>query len=786
MEILSPIKNLENAKIAIKNGANALYLASPSFGARVNASITNNEIQEIINIAKSNNVKTYITFNIVVFEDELPNFFQQLDNIYVMGANGIILQDFALIDIIKKFYPDLEVHASTQMHVHNLNSVNIVKILGANRVVLPREMSFKRIKYIKNNIDIDVEIFVHGALCVSYSGQCYDSTLLDQKSANRGRCSQYCRMPQYVVHKRRNTIISKGDYPLNLKDLNNVNNVDKYKDAKINSLKIEGRLKGIDYVGLTTNAYFNAVNNFENNFDLQNVYNRTFTSGRINGINGQDLVNLNRPNNNGIKVGEVINKEVNHNKKLGYYKYILTLKVCSSIAKGDNLRFISDSNELGQEVEQLTILNNGLVQIYSNENVNIKCSVYRTRNVNLINMYKKDIHDVSIKRNIIEGSVNITTAGFTYKININDQYYDFKLTYDIDYATNKSASIGDIQSVLSKTKNTDYDISFLIELEDNLFIPNKFLKELRDNIIKNYISLTNSRRSHNTEVIKYINEYNNEQKEVDTTNIHHSDVNYYINCKTVDQLSFFENLKGPFNFNINILIEFNLALDIIKNNSDLLSSLKNKYKVFLTLPRIIYNDEESQVIECIKSFNNLCICEMGSLKYSKYVKGEIISNFTFNTTNSINKSKLESLGVNRSVLSIELNNKKINQIADNNSIVYIYGRIPIMIMDYCPINLKKTDSCGSCTKCRNNDYFIKDKLNREFPLVYEGNNRIGLYSKQVLSLFDELATIPNIKNYFLNLTFEDTNSINNIISSIEESKNNIKNSFTGNFYKETL
>ncbi len=790
MEILSPIKNLENAKIAILNGADALYLASPSFGARASASMNLNSIKKIIILANSYNVKTFITFNTIVFDDELNNFFYELDCIYTYGATGIIIQDFSFINIIKKLYDDLEVHCSTQMHIHNQNAINIVKNFGSNRVVVPREMNFEKIKKIKDNINIDIEAFVHGALCVCYSGQCYDSTLLDQKSANRGRCSQYCRMPQNIINIRTNKVVSKCLYPLNLKDLNNINNLDKYKKAGVDSLKIEGRLKGIDYVGLTTKSYKNKLNNKDISLSLNEVYNRTFTSGRINNINGNELVNLHRPNNSGIKIGVILNITKNNNSNLKYYKYLFILKLYDDfkLYKGDNLRFIFNNEEKGQVVEKVEYINKNKYLLYSNEKIINKSIVYKTKNQKLIDEYTLNIEKVDVLKQNININLYITKNNINYKIYIDNNVYDFKSDISFENAISVDLKKDDIINVLKKTKNTNYKIIVNeLFLDDNLFAPIKHIKLLRDEIIKSFESINTKkefRPSKYNMFLDYINTLEN-NKDLNTA-IKQKPKNYYISLKTIEHLNYFLNLEYNDKLkNIILLLDYTLARDIVKD-SEPLTNLKNKYEVYLTLPKVIYDDEQSDILKVIKYFDNLCISEIGSLKYINLVNKKLITNFTFNTTNKLNTKLLNDLNVDKQILSIELNNKKINDLANNSTIVNIYGKIPIMLMDYCPINLKKTDLCGDCRRCRTNNYALKDKLNRVFNLLYEGNNRIGLYSNKTLSLFDNLNKINKVNNYFLNLTLENNKDIDNIMKSINDNKNYIKNSFDGNFFKNIL
>ncbi len=771
MEILSPIKSLENAKIAIKKGANALYLASPNFGARVNASIEDKEIKQIIKIAKSNDVKTFITFNIVIFDNELDKFFSELDRIYLYGATGIIIQDFSLIKIIKKRYPNLEVHASTQMNIHNTNAVNIVKELGVNQVVVPREMSFNKIHKLKLNTNIKLESFVHGALCVSYSGQCYDSTLLDQKSANRGRCSQYCRMPSKVYNKRTNRTLNKGEYSLNLKDLSSINQLDKYEKSGVDVLKIEGRLKGIDYVGLVTETYKKKLENKDVDHNiLKEVYNRTFSTGLINLEQSSNLVNNNRPNNNGVYIGEVKKCIVNNNNKLKYYKYKIFIQTNKTINLGDNLRFLS-KKEAGQIVEKIEKQDNCIV-LYSNIKVDNKIEIFRTKNSLLISKYKKEIDDIKLKREEIKTSIKILKKEIIINICLND----YKLDIDVYDAIKHELTKNDVYEIMLKTKNTDYDIKILdIEIEKGIFLPNKSLKKIRDLIIDTYKDNNKKRIINDFKLPIY-------KKNIKVNKV---EKNFYFSLKTKEHLEYF--LQKEIKINIKILLSFNLVENLFDLDLNYkIRELKSKYDVYLVLPRVLYDDKEESIINIINCFDNLCISEVGSLKYKNLIKGEVISNFSLNTTNIINQKFLKDFGVKKQMLSIELNNNKIEEFDKKDSIINIYGAIPVMIMDYCPINSNKVVSCGECKRCRSNNYAIVDNLNRSFPLIYEGDSKIGLYSEDKLSLFEEMEELNDFSNFSINLTDEKEEEIDKVIKSIGIKKSFKDKPFKGNYYKEVL
>lgn len=759
MEILSPVKNLEAAKVVIGAGADAIYFASPSFGARTKASIEIEEAKELIKYAKANRVATYAAFNIVIFDDELEQFFTEIDQMYMAGLDAVIVQDFSFINLLKQYYPDLEVHASTQMHIHNTQAATLVKEEGSNRVVVPREMNYDRIKTLKDATGLEIEAFVHGALCVSYSGQCYDSTLLDQKSANRGRCSQYCRMPQYTVYGPSGKVVSGGEYPLNLKDQNNLENLDQYEAAGVDSLKIEGRLKSIDYAYQTTKAYRQKLDEGKSS-DLTEVYNREFTDGRINGTNGRQLVNLYRPNNTGKKIGEVVKVEINKARSLQYYPYAISIKLNDDVTLStqDNIRYVAEDFEDGQIVEQFKQLNETTVLVFSKVKPEEGDEVFRTINSQIMSDAKAAMNIT--RRTPVKLNLFLKNNTLFYALE-NSKPVNSNIVFE--KAQNKPTTKEEILQKLAKTKNTPFDLEVVdFKYNDDLFCQISKINNMKKEIIE-MLSADSE--------IKFSNVVDLPEKNLSTEQ---GSKLVYAEVQNLEQYEVVkENLPN--------------ALILIANNK-LAKSITPDQNDYYVTPSVIYDDEAEYIYSICDMYDNIVASEIGV--YNRFrTEKNVITNYTFNTTNYVNQQKLVEGGASKTLLSIELNESKLSQFGNDYSIVNVYGRIPVMMMDYCPINMQKTDTCGSCTKCREGDYQLEDKLGRVFPLSYAGNNRIAMLSRKPISLLAKQEEMESfgIKNFHIRFTIEDRYDVLEVIDNLLDETNDFSFEVnSGSYFKETL
>ncbi|MCI2200708.1 peptidase U32 family protein, partial [Clostridium sp.] len=263
IELLAPAGNLESVYAAVQSGANAVYLGGSRFSARAYADNFDDEImKKTVDYCHLYDVKIYVTVNTIIKEKEIKDAVSYAGFLYDVGVDALIVQDIGFAVLVKKYFPNFKLHASTQMTVHNLETALFLESIGFDRIVLSRELSLKEIESISKILNMDIEVFVHGALCVCYSGQCLMSSMIGGRSGNRGKCAQPCRLPYSIVKEMDDS--SKKGYLLSPKDMCTIENIGDILRTGACSLKIEGRMKRPEYVAGVVREYRKAIDSFLN------------------------------------------------------------------------------------------------------------------------------------------------------------------------------------------------------------------------------------------------------------------------------------------------------------------------------------------------------------------------------------------------------------------------------------------------------------------------------------------------------------------------------------------
>lgn len=344
VELLAPAGSREALVAAVENGANAIYLAGNAFGARAYASNFDREaLREAIHFAHLRKVAIHVTVNTIVADEEMGPLRDYLRFLYEAGADAVLVQDLGVARVAHETVPDLPLHASTQMSVSSLEGVRALAELGFTRVVLARELSLKEIRHICAHAPIEIETFMHGALCVCYSGQCLMSSMIGGRSGNRGRCAQPCRLPYTLVDEKGQDVLGDkaGSYLLSPRDLSTIDVIPDLIEAGVSSLKIEGRMKRPEYVATVVRTYREAIDTYyagkgyavtqEERDDLAQIFNRDFTTAYLEGRPGKAMMSDRRPNNRGLLIGRVTSYD--------WDARIVTVKLSGRLGLGDQVDF---------------------------------------------------------------------------------------------------------------------------------------------------------------------------------------------------------------------------------------------------------------------------------------------------------------------------------------------------------------------------------------------------------------------------------------------------------------
>ena len=731
-ELLAPAGNMEALIAAVSNGANAIYLGMNRFGARAYANnFSFEELEEAIHYCHLRNVKIYVTMNTIVFDNELEDAYKQIDILYNLGVDGLIIQDLAIFSYVVENYTLLEAHTSTQMGIDDKEGTLLLKELGAKRVVLSREVPIEKIKEIKKECKIPLEIFVHGALCVSYSGGCYMSGLIGYRSGNRGRCVGSCRKPYELINTTKNESLGTS-YILSMKDLKTLEHIDELKVA--DSLKIEGRMKEPVYVANIIKTYRDALDGKllkGEDFNLAKTFNRTFTKGYIFHEDKKNIVNIDKPNNYGYLIGYV------SGKKNGYYEITLSMPV----TQGDIIRIDHLGEDVNLSLTKIFDANENLISkadkkfyIQIKEKLFTSDKVYKTKDI----LFTEEL-EKSYPKEYKRFPLHITVYGnpnepLTILAECEGKTVSYTTDYKLDKALSRPTDYNSFLKQLSKLNDSIYSLASLEFNAYDIFLPVGKINDLRRIIVN---LMDNERLYKRTPILK---------KEIPFEKIDFKqEKNISVFCTTEEQYKACKDL----------------GIDIIYYNN------------YIRRNEVTYKDMNGEVL--VGGYGGI---------YHYRGKNKITSDFTMNVVNYKSVYMLHKLGINRVCLSLEINKNQIDDLVNDyykniggypNLEMIVYGHSLMMFTHYCPLKVK-----GQCGKCRENKYILKDEFG-EFPIINHKDCTTTILNGKTLNLMDELDSIPYINTYRIQLTIEDYDESVKIISTL---KNKLNGDTTKTFNKE--
>ena len=745
-ELLAPAGNMEALRAAVSNGCDAVYLGLEKFGARAYSdNFTIESLAEAIDYAHLRDVKIYVTMNTIVFEDEIADMEEQLEQLNAIGVDGIIVQDLAVFDYVAGNFVDMEVHCSTQMGIDDLEGTLLFKEMGADRVVMAREVDIADVKQIRKAAKIPIEVFVHGALCVSYSGNCLMSGLIGYRSGNRGRCVGSCRKPYELLD--RETGLSFGtSYLLSMKDLNTIDHIEELKS--IDSLKIEGRMKEPAYVANVVKRYREALDGDIRQTDkdaLQKTFNRTYTEGYMFGEEPGNITNIQRPNNFGYEIGKV----------RGSYKGMYEIALTKTLHQNDIIRIDHENEDVNLSVARLYDKDGMLINqadktcyIKIKEKLSPGDVVYKTKDYLFYKELEADL-DKEFRRFPLDLKV-YAYPGATLVIDA--EGFGLQHLYEseeiLEEAVNNPTDREQAVKHLSRLGDTVFTLGD-VEFESyNAFVPAKLLNSARRQIVQGlYDAKLAKWKKRTKEDLPRESIAFPLQKPYLTATV--TTQEQYDACKAC-------GIKDVYFDNI------------IRRNQN------------------VYEDREGELL--LGGYGGI---------YRYRDTNPFVTDYSLNVVNAASCYDLYRLGAKRVTLSYELNRRQIQELIASYEEVnggnpalemIVYGRAPLLFTKYCP--LKKMGQCGLCRK---RSYELKDEYG-EFPVLNHEDCSTTILNGKVLNLLDEMPQIDGVEAFRLNFTIESGAEVKRVIGlaqqklagTLDKSVFNQKTDTRGHFNKEIL
>ncbi|MCL2398991.1 MAG: U32 family peptidase [Defluviitaleaceae bacterium] len=767
-ELLVPAGDMDAAKAAINGGADAIYLGGKNFSARNFAkNFTEEELESLIDYASLRGVKIYITINTLYTNEEMPRVLEFANKMYKIGASAFILQDIGLAHLLKNNLPEIELHASTQMTVHSTDGVKFMEKAGFSRVILSRELSLAEISQINKEVNIATEVFVHGALCVSYSGQCLLSSLVGQRSGNRGKCAQPCRLPYDLL--KNNEPIKKG-HLLSPKDMMTLEILGDVIKTGVSALKIEGRMKSPEYVYVVTKAYRDQLDNMKPKIDkstindVTQIFNRggSFSTGYYNTYGDISMMSTETPKSTGVFCGTVIN----------YKKGKCTIRFSEKMIPGDGIEiWTSKGANVGTGIAK-AINDNETAIITIEGNIDIGNDVYKSYDKRLTDETKK-IKSVDIKKTSIIGSIEAQIGKpikltLKYKTeppreNTNTIIVESYSKSIVEKALKAPMDKDEIIKQLSKTGNSPFVIKFEnANIDEDIFISKLVLNEVRRDAVealeKEIVKASKRLATANFQISK-----------IPATDIQSPKLTVQI--KDID--------------NLDAILEHNVSRIYIDFNEKNIAKIENLSKeqdchpeIFLALPPISRNEHEESIKSRITKLEdtNLAgylVATYGQLNILQDLGSnkKIILDHNFNIFN--NWSKIAFKNFDGTTLSQELTVAQLKNIDAQKSEIIVHGRQVLMSLHNCPIGLYSAEKKGKhCSNKFTKDKFaLLDRKDVQFPIVTDCDNCIAyVLNSKILDTAAKFNEIKSTGIEYLRLIFRDDNEkkIKDTIKKYEE------------------
>lgn len=707
MKIVAPAGNMERFYSAISATADEIYLGLKGFGARRNAeNFTVEELKKAIDYAHLRGSRIFLTLNTIMTNREIELLYPTLKDLYNYGLDAIIVQDLGYAEYLHKNFPSIEIHGSTQMTVANYYEINYLKKLGFKRIVLPRELSFEEIKEIKKHTDIELEVFVSGSLCISFSGNCYMSSFIGGRSGNRGMCAQPCR-------KEYKTSCGEKSYFLSPKDqLYGLDEIKKLQEIGVESIKVEGRMKDVSYVYETVSYFRSLISGINKEENTPKLFNRGYSKGYFYD-NDKTIMNRDYSYNIGEKIGEVIGKSI---------------RLDENVVSGDGITFVSKDykNLGGTYINKIAYKNDKLILNFPEGTKYI----FRNYNKRLNDEISKKLKSTDKKLEINFDFIAKLNEKLILKIYLEDENGNRILDLEeisetlTQKAQKRAISEEDIKEKLSEIGDSEFTVKDIkVNIDENIFIPLSELKNLKRNAVEKFREkiLSYFRRDLDSELKENNQEYFKLEIEKDEP----KDLEIRVIVSNEEQKNFLESIKNEYN----IKEVYYRTYDIAKQSKLSQHDLNNKLA--------------SNLYELLENKNS-----------------DVMLNWNMNIVNSYTINVLEKIkNLESFIISPEINFSKIRELGKTRlkKALLIYSKLKGMTID-----IDLTDNKNEVITNKENDKFniIRNEYGTEIFLDKPLN---------IINMIDDIKKL-NVDIVVLEFTTETIEDIKKVLKQLKTRK----------------
>lgn len=787
VELLAPAGNWDCLRAAVANGADAVYFGVEKYNARVRAeNFQMEELPEIMSYLHKYNVRGYVTFNILIFEDELEEAKELVKACIAAGVDAMIVQDIGLVQLVRDLSPDFPIHGSTQMTVTSHEAIEFLKPYNIEVVVLGRENNLKQIKMIRQNSDIPLEVFVHGALCVSYSGQCLTSEMWGGRSANRGECAQACRLPYDLIVDGKQKEMGNIAYLLSPKDLAAIDLVPQLIEAGVYSFKIEGRLKSPEYVANVVSKYRKAIDEYlagkdyqptnEEIRELQQSFSRGFTHGFLEGTNNKKLVDGTFPKSRGVYLGVV--------KKV--LKDAVLCEIAAPVKRGDGIVFDAGNPQLKEEGGRIYDLRkkgkkiegeveNGIIEIVLGRHdvqlgkIKPGNRIWKTSDMELDNRLKKTFEKERAYRS------------FPLAVKASGSLGEKLVSQWIDIET------GNVVTVLSEVEleqaiKRPLTEQFLAEqwgrLGDTIFYLREIERNFTENVIIPVKELNRMRRTaveqlmeQRTKPRKYIVNPSKREERISQKK-RASSYQLIALCRTMEQIKAASQTDVSYLYaDFEFTTDYPEAVKIARHYDK---------KIALATPRIHMPGENGILNGMLKADPDaILVRNLGALHYftAKSLSIPLFGDFSLNIANHYAVDAFLERGLQRVTPSYDLNIQQMIELLQNsctgNIEIVIHQHLPMFHTEhcvYCTFLSEGTDFTNCGRPCEKHRVSLRDRVGFSHPVRVDIGCRNTVYNAieqsgaEYIDHFLELG----VKHYRIEFLEEQADKVKEVIQLYQE------------------